>query len=109
MKKRVAGMFLATALVASAATGIDDAAATGRTSMITSSYFLAYNEHQQSIFVNQLIEGNSSLVSECAPNQSTEQVTQDLVEFMRAHPLYLQRPAHHAFTQMLLDKCGGAQ
>lgn len=108
MRKPIAGMCFA-AMVAFAATGMNDAAATGRTSMITSSYFLAYDEVQQSIFVNQLMEGNSSLVSECAPNQSTEQVTQDLVEFMRTHPLYMQRPAHHAFTQMLLDKCKSEQ
>lgn len=107
MRKRLTGVCFAAVLASTTAAGMGDAVA--RSAKITSSLFLGYNEEQQSIYVKQYMDGNSDLVSECAPNESPEQVTHNLVEFMRAHPLYMQRPAHHAFTQMLLDKCKGAQ
>ena len=103
MKTRLAGLCFAAALVAATFTGMGDALA--RSAKITSSYFLAYNEKQQSIFVDQLMNGNSDLVAECAPNESVDQITKELVAYMRANPRYMQRPAHLPFTEMMLGKC----
>ena len=107
MKTRLAGVCFATVLAAVAATGIGDASA--RSQSITSGEFLGYNEAQQGIHVKQMMDGQSTLVSECAPNESVEQVTEDLVEFMRMNPQYLQRPASLSFEEMMMRKCKSAQ
>lgn len=107
MKTRLAGVCFATVLAAVTAAWIGDALA--RSQSITSGEFLGYNEAQQGIHVKQMMDGQSTLVSECAPNQSIEQVTEDLVKFMRMNPRYLQRPAHLPFTEMMLEKCKSEQ
>jgi hypothetical protein len=107
MRKRFAGVCFTAALAALTAAGMGDASA--RAAKITSSLFLGYDENQQSTFVTRLMEGNGDLVSECAPNESAKQITKELVEFIRANPVYMQRPAHLPFTQMMLDKCNREQ
>jgi len=107
MKMRIVSMGFAVALATVAIGGIGDAWA--RSAKVTSSLFLGYNETQQSIYVRQMMDGNSDLTSECAPNESVEQVTEELVEFMRMNPRYMQRPAHLPFTEMMLEKCKKAE
>ena len=107
MNMRHVSLCFAVALTAVATAGIGDALA--RSAKVTSSLFLAYNETQQSVYVRQMMDGNSDLVSECAPKDSVEQVTKELVEYMRMHPRYMQRPAHLPFTEMMLEKCKKAE
>lgn len=107
MRKRLAGACFAAALYSVTALGVGDASS--RSADVTASLFLGYNETQQSIYVRQMMDRDSDLVSKCAPNVSAEQVTEDLVEFMRAHPRYMRRPAHLSFTEMMLDKCKSAE
>ncbi len=107
MNMRHVSACFAVALAAVATVGIGDAWA--RSAKLTSSLFLGYNQTQQSVYVRQMMDGNSDLVLECAPKDSVQQVTEELVKFMRMNPRYMQRPAHLPFTEMMLEKCKSAQ
>jgi hypothetical protein len=96
----------AAALLLSAATAGD---ALARSADITSGLFLGYNETQQSIYVQGLMDGEGELINKCAPDKTAEQMTEKFIAFVNAHPQYMQRPANLAFREMLARHCTSKQ
>lgn len=74
-------------------------------SKIAGSTFLGWGEKRKEVYVSALMDGQSSLVEECVPDHTAEQVAASLTEWINKNPAYIQRPAHRAFMVMVSGMC----
>lgn len=74
-------------------------------SKISGGNFLGWNQHKKEVYVSALMDGQSSLVAECAPDHTAQQIATSLTEWINKNPSYLKRPAHRAFLLMVSGMC----